>query len=719
MDLPADLQLVVRRGAGPRPSDRRAHRRVRVGRERDRQRRQPRRPSVGRARRRRAPRRRRLVPARVSRRSDRQLVPGARHRAGERGSHRRRPERPRQSSGLPSPTEAVEAADHCVRRPPPRRPRPARLARVDQDDAAQLDRAQRRRDGRRSPSKSTKASRSPCSRPAPTRCSAPPTWCSRRSILCSTRSCRASGPTPPSCPTSATCRTPGRASSGPTSCRRKRCVATASSQSRSPTSSGSPKVARRPECSPARSRRTPPTVGTSRSSSPTTCSWVTAPERSWRCRPTTSATSSSREEFDLPIVAVVRPPDGWLRERDVDADTPADQWPEAYVGEGVGMNSSNDDVSLDGLPTPEAKRAIAAWLEASETGEPSVTYKLRDWLFSRQRYWGEPFPIVYDDDGNALALPESLLPVELPEITDFEPRILADDDPSPPEPPLARADDWVDVELDLGDGLRHYRRETNTMPQWAGSCWYYLRYLDPTNDHALDRPRGRAVLDGHRRLGRRRPLRGRRRARGAAPPLRALLAQGALRPRSRLHARAVPPLVQPGHDDRVRIPRRPWHVRRRVRRSRSATARSLYDGQPVSAALGPHGQEPKEHGHARRDLPRLRRRHAAPLRDVHGPARREPCRGAPPTSWACTDSSSASGATSSTKTPASCASRPDPADDETRRLLHRTIDAVRADMGTLEYNTAIAAALRAQQPSHAGGCRKRQRAAKKWCTRWR
>ncbi len=86
------------------------------------------------------------------------------------------------------------------------------------------------------------------------------------------------------------------------------------------------------------------------------------------------------------------------------------------------------------------------------------------------------------------ALPESMLPVELPDITDFEPRILAEDDTSLPEPPLARATDWVYLQLDLGEGLREYRRETNTMPQWAGSCWYYLRYLDPTNPNALVDP---------------------------------------------------------------------------------------------------------------------------------------------------------------------------------------------------------------------------------------
>jgi leucyl-tRNA synthetase len=193
-------------------------------------------------------------------------------------------------------------------------------------------------------------------------------------------------------------------------------------------------------------------------------------------------------EFDLPIVGVVRPPDGWLRDRGVSVDTPADEWPEAYVGDGVAMNSASGDVSLDGLATADAKQRIGEWLESVGRGAPAVTYKLRDWLFSRQRYWGEPFPILYDADDLPVAVPESMLPVELPEISDFEPRILADDDTALPEPPLARADDWVMVELDLGDGLQFYRRETNTMPQWAGSCWYFLRYLDPTNPDALADP---------------------------------------------------------------------------------------------------------------------------------------------------------------------------------------------------------------------------------------
>jgi leucyl-tRNA synthetase len=195
-------------------------------------------------------------------------------------------------------------------------------------------------------------------------------------------------------------------------------------------------------------------------------------------------------EFDLPIVPVIRPADEWLAEHVVN---PADAgaWPEAYVGDGVGQNSANGEVSLDGLRVDDAKRVITEWLEARGLGESTVTYKLRDWLFSRQRYWGEPFPIVYDDDG-PVALPESELPVLLPEVTDFEP-VTSDDPDALPEPPLARAVDWVEVELDLpgpewagyGGGRHVYLRETNTMPQWAGSCWYYLRYLDPTNEDEM------------------------------------------------------------------------------------------------------------------------------------------------------------------------------------------------------------------------------------------
>ncbi len=150
------------------------------------------------------------------------------------------------------------------------------------------------------------------------------------------------------------------------------------------------------------------------------------------------------------------------------------------------LNAGNADIDLLvdahlGLDKAAAIAASIRWLTEHGAGEYQRSYRLRDWLFSRQRYWGEPFPIVYDADGLPVALPEELLPVELPEMTDFRPEPQQDES-SDPVPPLARATDWVEVELDLGDGPRRYRRELNTMPQWAGSCWYYLRYLDPTND---------------------------------------------------------------------------------------------------------------------------------------------------------------------------------------------------------------------------------------------
>jgi leucyl-tRNA synthetase len=127
------------------------------------------------------------------------------------------------------------------------------------------------------------------------------------------------------------------------------------------------------------------------------------------------------------------------------------------------------------------------WLERTGHGRHQRSYRLRDWLFSRQRYWGEPFPIVYDSAGLPVALPEEMLPVTLPEMTDFAAAGPAKGhgEDAEPVPPLSRAAGWADVELDLGQGPRRYRRELNTMPQWAGSCWYYLRYLDPDNDVAF------------------------------------------------------------------------------------------------------------------------------------------------------------------------------------------------------------------------------------------
>jgi leucyl-tRNA synthetase len=192
--------------------------------------------------------------------------------------------------------------------------------------------------------------------------------------------------------------------------------------------------------------------------------------------------------FGLPVLGVVAPPPEWLEARSLAASSPASAWPEAFEGYGVSTNSTTTEVTLDGWPTEEAIARVVEWLTETGRGEGRVTYRLRDWLFSRQRYWGEPFPIVYGDDGLPIALPDDQLPVLLPEMDDFTPRSVPDDDMSEPEPPLGRATEWAFVDLDLGDGARRYRRELNTMPQWAGSCWYYLRFLDPTNESAFVDP---------------------------------------------------------------------------------------------------------------------------------------------------------------------------------------------------------------------------------------
>jgi leucyl-tRNA synthetase len=166
------------------------------------------------------------------------------------------------------------------------------------------------------------------------------------------------------------------------------------------------------------------------------------------------------KKFNLPIVQVVQPPEG-------------KDW-QGFTDDGVAVNSD----FINGLHTTEAKKTITKWLEDRGLGKKTINYKLRDWLFSRQRYWGEPFPIVWkkDANGNAYheALPESALPVLPPALDDYK--------PTPDgQPPLARAQDWVNA-------VPGAQRETNTMPQWAGSCWYYLRYLDAQNPNAFVAP---------------------------------------------------------------------------------------------------------------------------------------------------------------------------------------------------------------------------------------
>ncbi len=193
------------------------------------------------------------------------------------------------------------------------------------------------------------------------------------------------------------------------------------------------------------------------------------------------------EAFGLPIIRTVQPSDGFEAGGG-----------KAFTGDGPAINSG----FLDGLGVVDAKRAITDWLVEQGRGEATVTYKLRDWLFSRQRYWGEPFPIVYDETGLPVALPAAQLPVELPELDDFTPQTLDPDDAaSEPRPPLGRVAEWAEVELDLGDGPRTYRRELNVMPQWAGSCWYELRYLDPTNTEAFVDPEVERYWMGPERPG--------------------------------------------------------------------------------------------------------------------------------------------------------------------------------------------------------------------------
>lgn len=171
--------------------------------------------------------------------------------------------------------------------------------------------------------------------------------------------------------------------------------------------------------------------------------------------------------FNLPIVQVVSP-DGSCSDDEMEACIPD-------VAAGTMVHSG----FIDGLSVPEAQKKMIAWLEENGKGHAKVQYKLRDWLFSRQRYWGEPFPVVHMDDGSTLIVDDDALPVSLPEMDDFKPTGTG-------EPPLSKAKTWLRY-TDPKTGKQGWR-ETNTMPQWAGSCWYYLRYIDPTNDKAFIDP---------------------------------------------------------------------------------------------------------------------------------------------------------------------------------------------------------------------------------------
>lgn len=191
--------------------------------------------------------------------------------------------------------------------------------------------------------------------------------------------------------------------------------------------------------------------------------------------------------FHLAVPAIQQPPSQWFTAHDLEPQNgdgvDTSTWNEAFVGDGAYINSSSASLSLNGLvEVHEGIKVMNTWLEENGCGLATVNFKLRDWLFSRQRYWGEPFPIVYDEDDQPVSLPDSMLPVLLPQLEDFKPQALdPNDEVTDPIPPLARSAQWREVVLDLGDGPKKYRREINVMPQWAGSCWYELRYLDPTN----------------------------------------------------------------------------------------------------------------------------------------------------------------------------------------------------------------------------------------------
>jgi len=166
-------------------------------------------------------------------------------------------------------------------------------------------------------------------------------------------------------------------------------------------------------------------------------------------------------QYELPILQVV-----------AKSGTEIDINIEAFCEDGLGVNSANDEVSFNGLNTLDAKRKACDWIEQKGIGKSKIQFKLRDWLFSRQRYWGEPIPIMYFEDGSRRSLDADELPLTLPPVVDFQPAGTG-------ESPLAKIDSWVNF-IDKKTGKKA-RFETNTMPQWAGSCWYYLRYIDPNN----------------------------------------------------------------------------------------------------------------------------------------------------------------------------------------------------------------------------------------------
>ena len=273
------------------------------------------------------------------------------------------------------------------------------------------------------------------------------------------------------------------------------------------------------------------------------------------------------KKFDLPIVPTVQPPDGWEGE--------------AYNGEGPAINSANDEVSLNGMGVTEAKRAITAWLEERGLGKGAVNFRLRDWLLSRQRYWGCPIPIVHCEKDGEVPVPYDQLPVVLPDLrgADLKPKGVS---------PLAAASDWVNVECPTCGGPA--TRDSDTMDTFVDSSWYFLRYCSP---HYTEGPFDEA---GRARVVAGRHLRRWRRARRAAPAVRPVLHQGAARHgdgrlrRAVLGAAEPGPGHQPGQED-VEVAgqrRRPGRAAGRVRRRRGAADAGLRRPAGGRHRLGGH-----------------------------------------------------------------------------------------------------------------------------------
>ena len=229
------------------------------------------------------------------------------------------------------------------------------------------------------------------------------------------------------------------------------------------------------------------------------------------------------EKFDLPIVRTVQPPEGF------EADGG-----KAFTGNGPAINSANETVSLDGMEVDEAKRTIIDYLEEQGTGRGAVNYRLRDWLLSRQRFWGCPIPVIHCEKCGEVDVPEDQLPVVLPELkgADLKPKGVS---------PLAAAEDWVNVDCPKCGGPA--KRDSDTMDTFVDSSWYFLRYCSPHDDTQAVRPGEGAPVDAGRAVRRR------RRARGAAPAVQPVLHQGPARHGAGRLRGAVLRAAEPGRGD--------------------------------------------------------------------------------------------------------------------------------------------------------------------------